>query len=121
MTFFGKIGVQGAGTMMNLVVMTAAFSSLNAGLYSTGRILRSMAMNGSAPKFTGRMSGRGVPYGGICLTASIGLLGVLLNGAINGRVGGAASVPPKTAAGSAAARPASRKAAAPAASVGHPK
>ncbi|MCW1957701.1 MAG: amino acid permease [Mycobacterium sp.] len=81
-TFFGKIGIQGAGTMMNLVVLTAAFSSLNAGLYSTGRILRSMAMNGSAPKFTGRMSGRGVPYGGICLTASIGLLGVILNGVV---------------------------------------
>jgi len=79
-TFFSKIGIEGGGTMMNLVVMTAAFSSLNAGLYSTGRILRSMAMNGSAPKFTGRMSRRGVPYGGICLTASIGLLGVLLNG-----------------------------------------
>ena len=67
---------------MNLVVMTAAFSSLNAGLYSTGRILRSMAMNGSAPKFTGVMSSQGVPYGGICLTASIGLLGVLLNGLV---------------------------------------
>ena len=51
-TFFSKIGVEGAGTVMNIVVLTAAFSSLNAGLYSTGRILRSMAMNGSAPKFT---------------------------------------------------------------------
>ncbi|MGV1089582.1 MAG: amino acid permease, partial [Mycobacterium sp.] len=81
-TFFGKLGIHGAGTVMNLVVMTAAFSSLNAGLYSTGRILRSMAMNGSAPKFTGVMSSRGVPYGGICLTASIGLLGVLLNGLV---------------------------------------
>jgi L-asparagine permease len=81
-TFFGKIGIQGAGSMMNFVVVTAAFSSLNAGLYSTGRILRSMSMNGSAPKFTGLMSGRGVPYGGICLTASIGLLGVLLNGVV---------------------------------------
>ncbi len=81
-TFFGKIGIEGAGTVMNLVVLTAAFSSLNAGLYSTGRILRSMAMNGSAPKFTGRMSRRGVPYGGICLTASIGLLGVVLNGVV---------------------------------------
>ena len=78
-TFFAKIGIQGGGTVMNLVVLTAAFSSLNAGLYSTGRILRSMAMNGSAPKFTAAMSRRGVPYGGICLTASIGLLGVLLN------------------------------------------
>jgi L-asparagine permease len=81
-TFFGKIGIEGGGTMMNIVVMTAAFSSLNAGLYSTGRILRSMSMNGSAPKFTGLMSRRGVPYGGICLTASIGLLGVLLNGVV---------------------------------------
>ena len=81
-TFFSKIGVTGAGTIMNVVVLTAAFSSLNAGLYSTGRILRSMAMNGSAPKFTARMSKRGVPYGGICLTALIGLFGVLLNGVV---------------------------------------
>jgi L-asparagine permease len=81
-TFFSKIGVGGAGTIMNVVVLTAAFSSLNAGLYSTGRILRSMAMNGSAPKFTSRMSKRGVPYGGICLTALIGLFGVLLNGIV---------------------------------------
>ena len=78
-TFFSKIGIEGAGTVMNLVVLTAAFSSLNAGLYSTGRILRSMAMSGSAPRFTARMSRQGVPYGGILLTASIGLLGVLLN------------------------------------------
>jgi L-asparagine permease len=41
-----------------------------------------MAMNGSAPKFTSRMNRRGVPYGGICLTAAIGLLGVLLNGVV---------------------------------------
>ena len=81
-TFFSKIGVEGAGTIMNIVVLTAAFSSLNAGLYSTGRILRSMAMNGSAPKFTAVMSSRGVPYGGICLTALIGLFGVLLNGVV---------------------------------------
>lgn len=81
-TFFSRIGFEGAGTLMNVVVLTAAFSSLNAGLYSTGRILRSMAMNGSAPKFTGVMSKRGVPYGGICLTASIGLLGVVLNGVV---------------------------------------
>jgi amino acid transporter len=60
-------------------VLTAAFSSLNAGLYSTGRILRSMAMNGSAPKFTAAMSSRGVPYGGIFLTAAVVLFGVILN------------------------------------------
>ena len=83
-TFFSKIGVDGAGSIMNLVVVTAALSSLNAGLYSTGRILRSMAMNGSAPKFTGRMSSNGVPYGGILLTGLITLFGVGLNAWVPG-------------------------------------
>ena len=78
-TFFSKLGFNGAGSLMNLVVLTAAFSSLNAGLYSTGRILRSMAVNGSGPKFTAKMSANGVPYGGILLTSAVGLLGVILN------------------------------------------
>lgn len=78
-TFFGSIGVQGIDAIMNLVVLTAALSSLNAGLYSTGRVLRSMAMAGSAPRFAARMNKAGVPYGGIALTAFVGLLGVILN------------------------------------------
>ncbi|WP_107654170.1 amino acid permease [Nocardia suismassiliense] len=78
-TFFAKIGIDGAGTLMNLVVLTAAFSSLNAGLYSTGRILRSMAMNGSAPNVAALMSRRGVPYVGILATGAVALVGVGLN------------------------------------------
>ncbi len=78
-TFFSKAGFRGAGSLMNLVVLTAALSSLNAGLYSTGRILRSMAMSGSGPKFTAAMSRNGVPFGGILLTAGIGLFGIALN------------------------------------------
>ncbi|WP_037143607.1 amino acid permease [Rhodococcoides fascians] len=78
-TFFSSIGLGGAGTIMNIVVLTAALSSLNAGLYSTGRILRSMAMNGSAPEFTKKMTKGGVPFGGILLTCFITLFGVALN------------------------------------------
>lgn len=82
-TFFSHIGSPEAGaisaSIMNFVVLTAALSSLNAGLYSTGRILRSMAVNGSAPRFTEVMSRTGVPYGGILLTAVITLCGVGLN------------------------------------------
>jgi L-asparagine permease len=82
-TFFSSIGSPKvgaiAGNIMNFVVLTAALSSLNAGLYSTGRILRSMSVAGAAPRFTGRMNKAGVPYGGILLTASITLLGVGLN------------------------------------------
>ncbi|GAB2624573.1 amino acid permease [Streptomyces capparidis] len=78
-TVLSNIGVPAAGGVMNLVVLTAAMSSLNSGLYSTGRILRSMAMAGSAPRFTGVMSRTQVPYGGILLTSSVCVLGVGLN------------------------------------------
>jgi L-asparagine permease len=81
-TFFAKLGVHGAGSIMNVVVLTAAFSSLNAGLYSTGRILRSMAMNGSAPAVASRMSSSGVPYVGILATGAIALIGVGLNAVV---------------------------------------
>ena len=78
-TFFGTIGIDGVDVIMNLVVLTAALSSLNAGLYSTGRILRSMSLAGSAPRFAARISTRGVPFGGILLTGVVTLLGVALN------------------------------------------
>jgi L-asparagine permease len=78
-TVLSKIGIPAAGDVMNLVVLTAAMSSLNSGLYSTGRILRSMAMAGSAPKFTARMNRSQVPYGGILLTCAVCVLGVGLN------------------------------------------
>ncbi|MFF8954680.1 amino acid permease [Streptomyces sp. NPDC014894] len=78
-TVMDKLGVPGAAGVMNLVVLTAALSSLNAGLYSTARILRSMALAGSAPRFTGRMNKGQVPYGGVLLTAAFGMAGVGLN------------------------------------------
>ncbi|TDU74968.1 amino acid permease [Streptomyces sp. KS 21] len=78
-TVLSHIGVPAAGGVMNLVVLTAAMSSLNSGLYSTGRILRSMAVNGSAPRFTARLSRTQVPYGGILLTSGMCVLGVGLN------------------------------------------
>nr|WP_241778011.1 amino acid permease [Streptomyces sp. CT34] len=78
-TVLSHVGVPAAGGVMNLVVLTAAMSSLNSGLYSTGRILRSMAMSGSAPRFTGVMSRNQVPYGGILLTSGVCVLGVGLN------------------------------------------
>jgi L-asparagine permease len=78
-TFFSSIGVPAAGDIMNFVVLTAALSSLNAGLYSTGRILRSMSLNGSAPQFTAKMTKRGVPFAGIALTACFTVVGVFLN------------------------------------------
>ncbi|VEI03893.1 General aromatic amino acid permease [Acidipropionibacterium jensenii] len=78
-TFFARIGVPYAGDIMQVVVLTAALSSLNAGLYATGRTLRSMAVAGEAPRMASKLNRHQVPAGGITITASLGLIGVLIN------------------------------------------
>ncbi|RDI68129.1 amino acid permease [Nocardia pseudobrasiliensis] len=78
-TVMSSIGIPHAGDVMNLVVLTAAMSSLNAGLYATGRTLRSMAVAGAAPRFAQRMNHHGAPYGGILITSVVGIAGVVLN------------------------------------------
>jgi L-asparagine permease len=61
------------------VLIIAAMSSLNSGLFSTGRVLRSLGMSKQAPGFTTRMSRTGVPWAGIVLTATVYVFGALLN------------------------------------------
>lgn len=46
---FGKIGIPAAAGIINFVVLTAALSSCNSGMYSTGRMLRDLALRGQAP------------------------------------------------------------------------
>ncbi|OZG50827.1 L-asparagine permease [Pseudoscardovia radai] len=78
-TFFSHLGVPHAGDIIQVVVLTAALSSLNAGLYATGRTLRSLALAGSAPKFARTLNKNHVPAGGITITAALGVIGVILN------------------------------------------
>lgn len=77
-TLFSALGVPYIGDVMNVVVITAAFSSCNSGLYSTGRVLKSLAAAGEAPRFTAKMNKNHVPMGGILLTASVYLAGIVL-------------------------------------------
>lgn len=85
-TFFQALGVPGIDHVMNIVVLTAALSSLNSGLYSTGRILRALALGGSAPRALAKMNRQSVPYVGILTTAGVYLVGVGLNYLIPSRV-----------------------------------
>ncbi|GAA1027946.1 MULTISPECIES: amino acid permease [Amycolatopsis] len=78
-TFFSALGIPNMGGIMNLVVITAAFSSMNGGLYATGRTLRSMSMAGSGPKVAARLNRHKVPFAGVLITAGLGLVGVLIN------------------------------------------
>ena len=78
-TFFHTLGIGGTGSIMNVIVITAALSSLNSGLYSTGRVLRSLAIGGSAPPQLAHLNAQAVPYKGIVVTVIVYLIGVVLN------------------------------------------
>ncbi len=78
-TVFGAMGLNWMGALIQAVLIVAAMSSLNSGLYSTGRVLRSLGMSKQAPAFTLRMSASGVPWAGIVMTSVVYLFGAVLN------------------------------------------
>ncbi|WP_433869556.1 amino acid permease [Saccharopolyspora sp. CA-218241] len=76
---FALIGIPAAAGVVNFVVTTAALSSCNSGIYSTGRMLRTLSQDGQAPRALGRLSPRAVPSRAIAVTFCAMLVGVVLN------------------------------------------
>ncbi|GAC1032613.1 amino acid permease [Pseudomonas sp. No.21] len=76
---FERLGIKTAAGIINFVVITAALSSCNGGIFSTGRMLYSLAQHGQAPKPFARTSRNGVPRNALLLSIFALLLGVLLN------------------------------------------
>jgi len=78
-TVFSQLGLTWMASVIQVVLIIAAMSSLNAGLYSTGRVLRSLGISKQAPQFTLKMSSQGVPWAGIVMTSIVFVFGSLLN------------------------------------------
>jgi amino acid transporter, AAT family len=76
---FQKIGVPAAAGLINVVVITAATSSCNSGIFSTGRMLWSLAQRGQAPRAFATLNAQRVPAAAIHATAVLLLVGVALN------------------------------------------
>ncbi|MFI8289706.1 amino acid permease [Streptomyces sp. NPDC085614] len=76
---FEKMGLGIGAAIVNFVVLTAALSSCNSGMYSTGRMLRDLALNGQGPKFLTKLTGNGVPLLGTTVSAALMLVGVWIN------------------------------------------
>lgn len=76
---FKKLGISGAAAIINFVVVTAALSSCNAGIYSSGRFLYSLALRGEAPAYFKELNSFCVPARGVLGTALVILAGVILN------------------------------------------
>jgi AAT family amino acid transporter len=76
---FEKMKVPAAASIINLVVITAATSSCNSGLFSTGRMLYSLALRGQAPRVFATVNAQHVPAAGIHASAAVMLVAVVLN------------------------------------------
>ncbi|WP_435852151.1 amino acid permease [Streptomyces platensis] len=76
---FAKVGIPAAAAVVNTVVLTAALSSCNSGVFSTGRMLHTLARDRHAPAAFGKVSGQGVPAAGILASMAVMLLGVAAN------------------------------------------
>ncbi|MGK8489008.1 amino acid permease [Nocardia asiatica] len=76
---FQQIGIPGAAGIVNFVLLTAALSSCNSGIYSTGRMLRTLSLRGEAPARLNQLSANAVPWVGISASAAAMVIGVVVN------------------------------------------
>lgn len=76
---FERMGLGVGAAIVNFVVLTAALSSCNSGMYSTGRMLRDLALNGQGPAFFTRLTKSGIPLAGTTFSAALMLVGVWIN------------------------------------------
>ncbi len=76
---FSLIGSDTAAHLLNFVVLTAALSVYNSGVYCNSRMLYGLAEQGDAPRALLKVNRRGVPVLAIGVSAAVTLLCVLVN------------------------------------------
>lgn len=76
---FTKVGITGAAGIINFVVLTAALSGANSGIYSASRMLFKLAIDKEVPAFFGKLSKRVVPNVAIVTISFWIFLGFIVN------------------------------------------
>jgi len=79
------LGIGGAATLLNVVVLTAALSVANVMTYSNARVLYDLAASGQAPRFLAHTNKQGVPVRALLLNSGFVAVAVLLNVVLPGK------------------------------------
>lgn len=74
---FTRFGIPAAGTIVSVVVLTAALSVLNSGLYTASRMLFALRKHSWAPRWIADVNRRGVPWKAILLSTLFGYVAVV--------------------------------------------
>lgn len=76
---FAKIGITAAASIINFVVITAALSGSNSGIYSASRMAFTLAEKGQLPRKVTLLNRHGVPFYSV-IAISLGIaIGIVLN------------------------------------------
>ncbi|KRL59367.1 amino acid permease [Latilactobacillus fuchuensis] len=76
---FSRVGITFAAGIINFVMLSAAMSGCNSGIFSSSRMMYTLAQRGELPKSFMKLSKHQVPYWPV-VTISIGILiGLILN------------------------------------------
>ncbi|BBL53012.1 aromatic amino acid transporter AroP [Bartonella quintana] len=76
---FEIIGIPAAGHILNFVVIMAAISVYNSGIYSNGRMLYSLAIQKNAPHIFSKLSAARVPYVAILFSSICTAIIIVVN------------------------------------------
>jgi len=82
---FHDIGDKFVSNSLNIVVLIAALSVYNSGVYSNSRMLYGLAKQGNAPHFLNIVTKRGVPIVSIAISALATSGGILINYLLDGK------------------------------------
>ncbi|WP_243572500.1 amino acid permease [Bacillus stercoris] len=76
---FVAVGIVGAASIINFVVLTSAASACNSAVFSTSRMVYSLAKDHNAPESMAKLTQRKVPRNALFFSAIVILIGVTLN------------------------------------------
>ncbi len=76
---FSQLGIGWAAHLLNFIILTAALSVYNSGMYANSRMLFGLAKQGNAPKIFGKVNKSGVPIPAVLFSALLIFGCVLLN------------------------------------------
>ncbi|MDR3596220.1 amino acid permease [Clostridium sp.] len=76
---FATVGIAAAASIVNFVVLTSAASACNSGIFSTSRMVYSLAKEDNAPESMKKLTSSQVPSNATVFSATVILISVILN------------------------------------------
>ncbi|EHJ00714.1 amino acid permease-associated region [Clostridium sp. DL-VIII] len=76
---FSAVGIVAAASIVNFVVLTSAASACNSGIFSTSRMVYSLAKENNAPQSMKKLTSTQVPSNATVFSATVILISVILN------------------------------------------